>query len=142
MNKTIKEEKELIDITINTELVQCEAEGFLERPLTEHELVDIENEIRESVCMWVQDAIKNVLEFNALLERNAKINESVPHYIIRHKNDFAYQHELKVVRKFTNEKDAKQYIRELYKCAGDTWALSFCDGRSEKLIESGYNPAL
>jgi len=112
-----------MEIIIDKELIQQDAETLLDRQLTEKEFEDVHYAILERVSDVVQDGIHHVIDFNEMLERNKGAEKSLPHYRVLHKNDNAYQPDFRTVGTFKNEKDARQYMHQDVTTEFDQWKV-------------------
>jgi hypothetical protein len=112
-----------MEIIIDKELIQQDAETILDRQLTDEEFEDVHSAILERVSEVVQDGIHHVIDFNEMIERNIGAEKSLPHYRFLHKNDNAYQPDFRAVGTFKDEKDARQYVHHDFTTEFDQWKV-------------------
>ena len=94
-----------------------------ERELTKKELELLEERLSEDRYPFIQENLDSIIEFSNLLERNKDIETTQPHYIVKHKNENAFQDEFKEMRKFRNRQDAEKYIKFQNECLEEEWKI-------------------
>ncbi len=112
-----------MDIIIDKELIQEDAESLLDRQLTEEEFEDVHSAILERVSEIVHDGIHHVIDYNEMLERNKDAEKVLPHYKVLHRNENAYKPDFRVVGVFKNEKDAREYVHHDFTTEFDEWKV-------------------
>lgn len=112
-----------MDIVIDEELIQDEAETILDQQLSTDELEEVRDVILENVSEMVQDSIHYVIGFKEMLERNRKAERSFPHYQVSHRNENAFEPEFKISGTFKSLDDAKQYVHHDFITEFDEWKV-------------------
>jgi hypothetical protein len=124
------------EFLINEEMVQEEAASYVERELTNDELEEVFEAICEEWMWFVQDRIREVIDFNEMLERNKGAENEPVHFDAWHRNENAYQYDFKKLKSFKTEGDAKQYAHNDFITEYDEWKIIRVDGKTETVVWS------
>jgi hypothetical protein len=124
------------ELIIDDELVQGEAEGYLERRLDDAELDAVFEAIFDDWSCFVQDKINQVLDFNEMLERNKGAENEPVRFDAWHRNENAYQPDFKKLRSFKTEADAEQYAHHNFITEYDEWKIVRVEGETETVVWS------
>jgi len=124
------------EFLINEEMVQEEAASYVERELTNDELEEVFEAICEEWMWFVQDRIREVIDFNAMLERNKGAENEPVHFDAWHCNENAYQYDFKKLKSFKTEDDAKRYVHNDFITEYDEWKIVRVDGKKETVAWS------
>jgi hypothetical protein len=124
------------EFLINEEMVQEEAASYVERELTNDELEEVFEAICEEWMWFVQDRIREVVDFNEMLERNKGAENEPVHFDAWHRNENAYQYDFKKLKSFKTEDDAKQYAHNDFITEYDEWKIIRVDGKTETVVWS------
>ncbi len=119
------------------QFIQQEADGLLERDLTENELEEVKEAVLGDIWMLIQDKISEMVNYRELLERNKDAEKSSPYYKIIWKNENAYRKNFQPIFSAKTHEDAKKYIR--YKdfiSEYDQYKIIKVDGATEIEIET------
>lgn len=118
------------------ELVQGEAENCLDRQLTDDEIEEVFEAIYMEWDWFLQDRIREVIDFNEMLERNKGAENEPIHFDAWHRNENAYQYDFKKLESFKTEDDAKQYAQNDSITEYDEWKIVRVDGEIETVVWS------
>jgi len=118
------------------ELVQGEAENCLDRQLTDDEIEEVFEAIYMEWDWFIQDRIREVIDFNEMLERNKGAENEPVHFDAWHRNVNAYQYDFKKLKSFKTEDDAKQYAHNDFITEYDEWKIVRVDGKTETVVWS------
>jgi len=121
---------------IEEELIQSEAESYLERELTAGELEEVTESIYENICDFLRDRIVDVVDFNELLERNKNAEQKPLHFDAWHRNENAYQPIFRRLRSFEREDDAREYVQHDFITLDDEWKIVRVENGTETMIWS------
>jgi hypothetical protein len=109
INQNYMEKIETFDSVMN-EWIQQEADGLLERDLTEDELEEVKEAVLGDTWMLIQDKIQEMIDFRELIERNGDAQTTFPHYKVIWKNENAYVKNFKIFFFTKSYEDAKKAI--------------------------------
>ena len=118
-------------ITIDESWIQAEAGAAIDRELSRDEYLEVIRLMSQDMFMIIQDKINQVVEHNALLERNKDAEKVFPHFVVFYRNENAFQDEFEHLGVFKNESDAQAFIRH------DGFLSKFDEWRVVQIDESG-----